>query len=152
MKGIEMMLHGTMPRLTICLTQSRSSIRLVYGHLQTVSYPPGRYANRPSKHAIRQLNNAAQGWEMCAYRVRSRTMKSGVVPEASIAVRECDVHTASVLHPALRPAARPEGASSTTRPANKSPVSKDIANCESRRVHLDGSTPNLRAPARYGSG
>lgn len=43
-------------------------------------------------------------------------MKSGLTPEATILSRVCEVHTASVRAPALRPASSPDGASSTTRP------------------------------------
>jgi hypothetical protein len=77
----------------------------------------------PSTHLAATLvsvlfNVAQEQWQrLISYLVRSFTIKSGVVPDASISSRVWEVQTASVRAPAARPAINPDGASSTTRPA-----------------------------------
>lgn len=43
-------------------------------------------------------------------------MKFGLTPDLRIASRECEVQTAMTVQPASRAEAKPEGASSITRP------------------------------------
>jgi len=78
----------------------------------------------PSSHLADTLMDILSAWakeklqhHLISYLVRSSTIKSGVVPDAMIWSRVCEVHTASVRAPAACPARSPDGASSTTRPA-----------------------------------